>query len=87
MDHLSTDVCSRMLQYVARKPYFYANTSSSRSMLGLVLGEEFADAAAKDVVHDHARMATSSPAAVALSARLRPIMIDATANVPDVPIV
>ena len=32
-------------------------------------------------------MATSSPAAVALSARLRPIMIDDTASAPDVPIV
>ena len=32
-------------------------------------------------------IATSSPAAVALSARLRPIMIDVTANAPDVPMV
>jgi hypothetical protein len=76
-----------MLQYAAHKPYSYANTFSSRSMLCLVLREEFADAATKDVVHDHARNGASNPAAVALSARLRPIMIDATANVPDVPIV
>ena len=39
------------------------------------------------VVQTTQGMATSNPAAVALSARLRPIIIVVTANAPDVPIV
>lgn len=65
----------------------YADEFRSRSPLCPVLREEFADATPEYVVQTTQGMAASNPAAVALSARLRPIILVVTANAPDVPIV